>query len=259
MAFLHASFFSPVLQKEVGLNAIVPETGRGPFPVFYLLHGLSDDYTIWHRRTRIEWYVRKLPLIVVMPDGYRGFYTDNHDGAAYGRYLVEDVIGFAERTFPAIGKRAARCIGGLSMGGYGAMRTALAHPELFVSAHSHSGALFDLSKPFRPERRAMLKKIYGPKAKGSAHDIFHLAAHHKRRGTRLPKLWIDCGLDDHLIANNRAFHAHLEKLGVAHHYAEHPGVHDWDYWEKHIVAALAFHAKALGLDSGEGIKRLGGG
>ncbi|MCZ7645395.1 MAG: esterase family protein [Planctomycetota bacterium] len=258
MAFIQASFFSRVLLKEVGLYAIVPEQGKGPFPVFYLLHGLSDDHTIWHRRTRIEWFVRTLPLIVVMPDGFRGFYTDNDDGPAYGRYLVEDVIGFAERTFPAAGKRSGRCIGGLSMGGYGSMRLALAHPELFVSAHSHSGALFNMGRPFQGERKAFLEKVFGKRRKGSAHDVFALAARHKRAGTRLPKLRIDCGLDDHLITHNREFHAYLEKLGVAHEYSEHPGVHNWDYWEEHIQPALRFHARALGIHTGEAVKRLGG-
>src|SRR5438045_2826240 len=140
MAFVHASFFSPVLNKCSQMNVILPEKGNGPFPVYYLLHGLSDDYTIWHRRTSIERYVSELPLIVVMPAGYRGFYTDAEQGPAYGRYMIEDVIGFVERTFPASSKRSARCVGGLSMGGYGALRLGLAHPNMFVSANSHSGA-----------------------------------------------------------------------------------------------------------------------
>ena len=140
MAFIHASFFSPILAKEVGLHALVPERARRPLPVFYLLHGLSDDYSIWHRRTRIEWYVRNLPLIVVMPDGFRGFYTDWNAGPAYARYMLEDVVGFVEKTLPAIRRRSGRCIGGLSMGGYGSLRLALARPDLFVSATSHSGA-----------------------------------------------------------------------------------------------------------------------
>jgi len=101
MAFIQASFYSPVLIKHVAMNLLVPEGRRGPFPVFYLLHGLSDDSSVWQRFTRIEAYVRELPLIVAMPDGFRGFYTDNDAGPAYGRYILEDVIGFVERTFPA--------------------------------------------------------------------------------------------------------------------------------------------------------------
>lgn len=258
MAFIHASFFSKVLAKEAGMNVIVPENAKGPFPVYYLLHGLSDDYTIWHRRTRIEWYVRELPIVVVMPDGYRGFYTDNPGGGAYGRYMIEDVVAFAERTFPIIGTRAKRCIGGLSMGGYGALRLALAHPDLFVSANSHSGATWDFSKPMPPERRKFFSGLFGPKPKGSPHDLFALALKDKRSGKPMPKLKIDCGVDDHLIGCNRDFHAFLEKIKVPHEYDEFPGVHNWDYWDDHVREALAFHAIALGLHKAEAVKRLGG-
>src|SRR5688572_9323708 len=79
MALIEASFFSPVIQKQVQLKAIVPDAGTGPFPVFYLLHGYSDDHSIWLRRTRIEMYVREMPLIVVMPDGLNGFNTDHEE------------------------------------------------------------------------------------------------------------------------------------------------------------------------------------
>ena len=150
MALIHASFFSKILQKCVQMNVVLPDTGMAPFPVFYLLHGLSDDYSIWHRRTSIERYVAEMPLIVVMPDGYRGFYTDNEIGPACGRYMVEDVIGFVQRAFPARRDRAGRCVGGLSMGGYGALRLALAHPALFVSAPSPSGSIRSATPWYSP-------------------------------------------------------------------------------------------------------------
>ena len=254
MAFIQAQFWSPALTKQAGLYVILPDVGRPPFPVFYLLHGLSDDHTIWHRRTRIEWYVRELPLIVVMPDGFRGFYTDNAEGPPYGRYMTQDVIGFVERSFPAARKRSARCIGGLSMGGYGSIRLALAHPELYVSATSHSGAFH----PFREDPRhpaAEFRRIFGRNAAGTAHDPFHLAKRCKQRGL-LPRLRIDCGVDDFLIQQNRDFHAHLVKLAIPHEYEEFAGMHEWGYWDLHVREALRFHARALKLKCGEALKRL---
>src|SRR3954465_7321155 len=83
MALCEVHWSSSVLAKKVGMYVILPEpaaAGPGPYATYYLLHGLSDDYTVWLRRSRIEWNVRDLPLIVVMPDGYRGFYTDNAEG-----------------------------------------------------------------------------------------------------------------------------------------------------------------------------------
>jgi S-formylglutathione hydrolase FrmB len=244
MAFIQAAFFSKALQKQVAMNVIVPEAGKGPYAAFYLLHGLSDDHTIWSRRTRIESYVEGLPLVVIMPDGFRGFYVDAIEGPPYAKYMLEDVIGFAEHTFPIQAKRSARCIGGLSMGGYGAMHLSLSHPELFVSANSHSGALgigsghMDISKV--PERL----RIFG-KTAGTVRDIFWLAK--KLRPKEAPKLQIDCGLDDGLLQYNRLFHEHLTKLKIPHQYEEFPGAHNWDYWDVHVREAIAFHCQALGI------------
>jgi putative tributyrin esterase len=73
-----------------------------------------------------------------MPDGGRGFYCDAVDGPAYERSLLDDVIGFVDRTFHTIPEREGRVIGGLSMGGYGAIKLALKYPQLFCSAVAHS-------------------------------------------------------------------------------------------------------------------------
>jgi S-formylglutathione hydrolase FrmB len=246
MAFIQAAFYSQVLQKHVAMNVLVPEAGKGPFPVFYLLHGLSDDHTIWHRHTRIEWYVRDLPLIVVMPDGFRGFYTDSHAGAAYGKYMVEDVVGFTERTFPAARRRSGRCIGGLSMGGYGSLRLGLSRPDLFASITSHSGAIMPWKRAAALSRESEFYRIFGPKPTGTDHDIFTLAAKAKRAG-KLPKIRIDCGTDDTLLQQNRQAHERFVQMKIPHEYAEFPGTHNWDYWNTHIRDALIFHCQALGV------------
>jgi len=251
MAFSQVQWFSKVLGKQVGMNVILPDAGKPPFPVFYLLHGLSDDYTIWHRRTRIEWYVRELPLMVVMPDGFRGFYTNNEEGPQYATYMAEELPAFVERHFGAIPERSGRCVGGLSMGGYGALRLALGYPDRYLSATSHSGALgFGHEATAESDFRATeFRRITGAAPAGSLHDLFALAVRAQRAGT-LPALRIDCGVDDHLVRHNRAFTAHLTELGIPHEYAEFPGSHSWDYWDLHVQEALAFHARALGLSRG---------
>jgi len=247
MAFCEVHFFSDVLMKQVAMNVILPDKARGPFAAFYLLHGLSDDYTIWHRRTRIEWYVRDLPLIVVMPDGFRGFYTNNEQGPAYADFFAKELPAFIERTFPAKKNRAARSIGGLSMGGYGALRIALANPERFVSANSHSGALLAGTRP-RPQLREHreFRQVFGDDPAGTDHDLLALTLR-AQRSKNLPKLLIDCGKQDYLIDDNRKFHAAMRKQNIAHEYREFPGAHDWDYWDQHVRDALKFHALALKL------------
>ena len=248
MAFTQVQWSSKVLGKQVGMNVILPDTGTPPFPVFYLLHGLSDDYTIWHRRTRIEWYVRDLPLIVVMPDGYRGFYTNHEEGPAYATYMAEELPAFVERHFAAVSGRAGRCVGGLSMGGYGALRLALGYPERYLAATSHSGALGFGHEPVGESdfRAVEFRRIAGPQPAGSQHDLFELAARAQAAGT-LPALRLDCGVDDHLLRHNRLFVEHLRALGIAHEYAEFPGNHNWDYWDLHVQEALVFHCRQLAL------------
>src|SRR3954462_3005000 len=144
MAFATINYFSRSLGKASSFNVVFPDDPAIPRPwaVFSLLHGLSDDHTIWMRRTSIERYVGGLPLGVVMPDGGRGWYTNSADGQSpYEDDLVKDVVGLVDRTFPVKAERAGRAIGGLSMGGYGAVKVALKHHEKFASANSHSGAL----------------------------------------------------------------------------------------------------------------------
>ena len=143
MAIATLNFYSSSLQKQTPCNVILPEIEGhdGPFPVYYLLHGLSDDCSMWGRKTSIGRYVQMLPLIVVMPDGGRGFYTDAPEGFAYESFITRDLIPFVDRMFHTVAERSGRSIGGLSMGGYGAIKLALKHPELFVSANSHSGAI----------------------------------------------------------------------------------------------------------------------
>jgi len=130
------------LQKMVSLTAIIPEGFDGPFPVYYLLHGLSDDHTAWVRRTSIERYVQNVPMIVIMPNGDRSFYCDAFDRGfnKYESFIVRDLVDFVDTTFRTIPSRKGRAIGGLSMGGYGALKLALKYPDVYCAAVSHSGA-----------------------------------------------------------------------------------------------------------------------
>lgn len=252
MAFATINTFSRSLLKASSFNVIFPDEPNVPRPwsVFYLLHGLSDDHTIWARRTSIERYVAGLPLVVVMPDGGRGWYTNAVEGSAYEDDLIKDVVGLVDRTFPVKADRSGRAIGGLSMGGYGAVKVGLKHLDLFASVNSHSGALgFLRADP--PRDRGMgpeVSRIFGPTPKGGAEDPFAIVE--RVDHGRLPALRIDCGVDDFLIEQNRAFHKHLDALHIPHEYQEFPGAHDWGYWDKHVQEAVAFHARNLGIKKG---------
>ena len=249
MAFATIQYQSRSLQKASAFNIIFPEDANLPRPwaTFYLLHGLSDDHTIWERRTSIERYVAGMPLVVVMPDGGRGWYSNAAEGYAYEDDLLKDVVGLVERTFPVKAERSGRAVGGLSMGGYGAVKLALKYPEMFCSANSHSGALGFLrmdtnqSRGISPE----FERIFGKTPAGGPDDPFAILE--KMDHGRIPALRIDCGTEDFLLDQNRAFHAHLDRMKVTHEYEEFPGSHNWAYWDLHVQQAIAFHKRNLKL------------
>jgi S-formylglutathione hydrolase FrmB len=224
------------------MNVILPEVGSPPFPVFYLLHGLSDDYTNWVRRTRIEFYALTLPLIIVIPDGYRGFYTNAANGVPYAQYIAEETVAWVDKFLPAKRSHDGRFVGGLSMGGYGALRLALGYPDVFASATSHSGALMHGTRKPRETGLWEFDDVFGTTLEGSAHDLLKLARSAKAAGT-LPRIRIDCGTDDPLLKDNRDFHEALNAIGVDHEYEEFPGAHDWNYWDLHVRDALRFHLR----------------
>jgi S-formylglutathione hydrolase FrmB len=239
--------------KMTSAMAILPEGKSGPFPVFYLLHGLSDNHTAWTRRSSIERYVQDLPMIVIMPNGERSFYSDaaGLTNAAFETYIMRDLVGFVDSTFQTVSSREGRVIAGLSMGGYGAVKLALKFPDMFCAAVSHSGALArasDLIQDDNSDWAREMRAVFGPSPQGSDNDVFALADRIDR--AKLPALRIDCGVDDFLIQHNRSFHAHLNALNIAHEYEEFPGAHDWSYWDTHVQETVAFFARELGIAIG---------
>lgn len=245
MPLCELRYFSEALGKHTGANVILPAPNLpGPYPVMFLLHGLSDDYTIWLRRTSIERYVDGLPLIVVMPDGGRGFYCDAINGFKYNTAIGVELPRLIRNYFPCMDEW---CISGLSMGGYGAIRLALDYPELFVSATSHSGALYFGHHPLDrdDEWNREFERIVGKNPEGGPNDLLALAE--RLDPDRRPQIRIDCGTEDFLLEANRAYSKHLNSIGYVHEYEEFPGGHDWSYWDLHIQESIAFHRNNLGI------------
>ncbi len=248
MAIANVTFPGESIGKQSSLSLILPEA-PGPWATLVLLHGLSDDQTCWMRLSSIERYARaRKNLLVVMPDGHRSFYVNDPrpGGCAYEDHIVKDVVGFVDRVFPTIADRSGRAIAGLSMGGYGATMLAMLHPHLFSAACSHSGALMCVEK--NPHREGA--PVHPPldQVDRERYSCVELARKLTDSPYRLAYRF-DCGVDDFLIESNRRFREHLEKIGLWHEYQEHPGEHNWEYWDTHIQETLAFLDEHLdGLD-----------
>lgn len=251
MALVECNFFSDVLGVSVTMNVILPQRtlaqiglrgvdGGDEFPVLYLLHGLSDDHSIWLRRTSIERYAAELGLAVVMPAVNRSFYTDMKHGYRYWTFISEELPRLCRGFFRLSPKREHTFAAGLSMGGYGAFKLALRCPQRFAAAASLSGAL-DL----QPGQRWVdlvhdLRLVFGsPNAFRNSHDdLFHLARVLARRRGPRPRLYACCGTEDFLLADNRRFRDLAGKLKLDLVYEEHPGTHEWGYWDRQIQRVL---------------------
>lgn len=239
MSTAHIQFFSEGLGKWTSYRAILPDEGEGPFPVLMQLHGLSDDADAWLQRANLVRHVAGLPLVVVLPDGGTSAYVNWKDSGRlhkqrYEDLLINDIPAHLARNFNVTSGPWA--IGGLSMGGYGAMRLGLRYPDRFASIYAHSSA-FHIHE--------MLDASLVETSPDDA-NVFNLADRLAGRDD-IPAIAFDCGTEDRLIDVNRQFHEHLQSLNIAHHYAEFPGDHEWDFWDEHVVEAIAQHARVLGL------------
>ncbi|MGI6705710.1 MAG: alpha/beta hydrolase [Clostridia bacterium] len=251
MALIHCNFFSEVLGVASSMYVILPEATQkqigmenrsygNKHPTLYLLHGLSDDHTIWLRRTSIERYVAPLGLAVVMPAVHRSFYTDMARGYKYWTFISEELPQIARSFFPLSDAREDNFVAGLSMGGYGAFKLALSHPDRFSAAASLSGALDIAQIGERRDADPEFENIFGDlnKLRGSENDLFYLAERTAAADGPKPKLYQCCGTEDFLYESNLRFKAFAENLSFDLTYEEEPAVHEWGYWDKKIQRVL---------------------
>lgn len=232
-----------------------PEKRDTRFPVIYLLHGLSGQSSNWLEKTRIAGYATHYDLFIVMVEGGNGWYTDSATVPAdkYESYILSELIPDVEKRFRVSTQREGRAIAGLSMGGYGAIKFGLKHPEMFALAASMSGAFGAASWTDKELGapgviRDSLLKTFGPADSGTraANDVFKLAREvAAKKTTPLPYFYIDCGTEDFLFSNNRDFVNLLVELKLPHQYRQLPGTHAWTYWDAQVQEILRLAATEL--------------
>ena len=255
MAFLQVNFFSSVLGMCTAMNVILPQTTgtRGligvdtadvdvTYPVLYLLHGMSDDHTIWSRRTSIERYADEHGIAVVMPTTELGWYTNMKHGRKWRTYIGEELPAVCHDFFPRISqKREDTYIAGLSMGGYGAYALAMTYPEQYNAAAGLSGAYMPLR--FGRDTDPFWRDIFGSldEFTGSENDLLATSSRLVRDGSPLPRLYMWCGTEDGLYGQNVAMRDHLNEIGWEDFtYEESAGNHNWKCWDEKIQTVLAW-------------------
>lgn len=249
MIEFRANFFSETLGVSTSATVLLPQDGAGQIglettvrpatPVLYLLHGLSDDDTIWLRRTSIERYASTWGIAVVMPDAGTSFYCNEVHGRRYWDFVSQELPQLVAANFRVSTAREDSFVAGLSMGGYGAFKLALHQPERFAAAGSLSGCLDMASSPRSPQPGGEPSAIWGERPiAGTDDDLVALLG--RVDSASLPRLWLTCGTEDRLAEHNRTFAQAAEAAGVAVEVDWAPGDHEWGYWDAKIQDFIGF-------------------
>ena len=238
MALMQIHFFSNVLGREVAADAVIPQ-GPKHYKTLVLLHGLSDDHTAWQRYTRVEQFASWSNVALIMPNCDRSFYTNMYAGDNYFTYITEELPAVMRGFFAGMSdKREDNFIAGLSMGGYGAFKAALAHPDRYAAACSLSGAL-DIAYLRDNGMIADLdfyRLIFGESGDfdGGENDLYALLDKDIREKKPVPRLTMRCGTEDFILPCSRRFYERCKELNVDVDYAESPGNHSWTFWNEKI-------------------------
>jgi S-formylglutathione hydrolase FrmB len=264
-------FHSALLQSPVRYCVYLPasysaaDTKAKKYPVLYLLHGLGgneqsmavDGEWTTLRDLRSEHKVGE--FLIVAPDGWDTFYINSRDGKTlYGDFFLREFIPFIERTYRVRMERIARGISGFSMGGYGALRLAFEHPELFASVSAHSAAL--VREPPRGVSAGassgnpaaeLLAKVFGNPIDGKFWDLnspFVLARKNAAPLLKM-KIYFDCGTEDSygFYRGATELHETLDSTRIPHEFHLYPGGHNISYLLAHRGASFEFHWREFNL------------
>ncbi|WP_266203044.1 alpha/beta hydrolase [Pontibacter kalidii] len=245
---------SPSMQKTLKAGVVTPDGHQkkknGPYPVLYLLHGYSGNFSNWLKSTPqkdlLQQMADKYQLIIVTPDGgFSSWYYDSpvDKASQYETFITQELRQEVESKYKTISDRSGRFISGLSMGGHGALYLSSRHPDIYTAAGSMSGAL-NINSIAHENLLKSIEAVLGPKPENQElfrqSSVVHMVPQLKASGV---KFMIDCGVDDFLIEDNRELHRRLVYEKVPHEYIERPGAHTWAYWGEALEYHLLFFQK----------------
>jgi enterochelin esterase-like enzyme len=237
---------SPIIGESFPYRVYLPpdylHSPQRRYPVLYMLHGAGGNYTEWTDSFLPEQADRMMvaheipPLIIVMPDDGGQTYWANwsEGGPRWGDYLTEDVVGTIDQRYRTLPNAASRAIGGLSMGGLGALNLAFHHPDVFGVVGSHSPSV-------RIDPDPALWFLSGQTFWDN--NPIWLAQH--RSGLESLNIWLDVGADDIWLPNIEAVHDTLVEQGLHPEWHVFPGPHEAEYWIEHVPDYLHFYGTAL--------------
>ena len=235
------------------------------YPVLYFLHGLGDnEQTLfnsggWTLLDDLRKQGKMGEFLIVAPEGRRTFYINSADGSVrYSDFFLREFVPLIESKYRIGRGRGNRAISGISMGGYGALRLAFAHPEMFAAVSAQSAALITES----PQELDTAARSGAPLGKllaavfGSPVEPRHwkennpfVLARQNQIALRKLAIYFNCGQDDNygFEKGAAALHGQMENEGVKHQYHLYPGDHSLPYFLAHFAEVMEFHSRVFGL------------
>lgn len=259
MAIFQVDVFSKALEKKTCFHMVLPndvppmmregnDNYNRKMKTLFLLHGYSGSSNDWLLGSSAQELAIKYNMAIVMPSGDNSFYLNaKGKGREYGTFVGQELVDYVRNTFNLSRDKEDTFIGGLSMGGFGAIRTGLYYPETFGKLVGLSSALIIHNVKNKKEGfedpiadYAYYHSVFGDldKLEESENNPEYLIKELKKHNKSIPAIYMACGTEDFLIEENRAFHQFLKDEDVAVEYIESPGAHDWDYWNYYLEPSI---------------------
>lgn len=259
MALFNIQFYSTSLARSTQMLLLLPndvapdgqvnnENYQRKMKTLVLLHGYSGSFYDWLTGSRVQELSARYNLAVVMPNGENSFYLDQKGtGHAYGTFVGEELITYLQKTFHIAMCKEDTYIGGLSMGGFGALHTGLLYPEHYSKIFALSSALIMHEVMAMKEGEGnevadydYYRTVFGEpgKLENSENNPEYLVKRRKKEGEQIQPVFMACGTEDFLLENNRKFRDFLVAEGVDLTYQESAGIHDWEFWCRYLEPSI---------------------
>lgn len=264
MALVQFSFFSAALARITNFKIILPNDEpdfikmgnphyERPTKLLFLLHGYSGCDTDWLYHTPIQEFSGKYNLAIVLPNGENAFYLDTKEtGRKYGTFIGEELVNYVRETFGLSDKMEDTFIGGYSMGGFGALHTALAYNHTFGKVFAFSSALIihQIAQMEQGTEDGIANYDYYRQIFGDLKEVEQsemnpevLIGRIMEENDRLPELYLAVGTEDFLYGHNQDFKQFLEEKQVLFEYHEGEGTHDFVFWNRYLEPAIQWLLK----------------
>lgn len=256
MAYIKVEHFSDCLRRNVSFRVLLPNDVNGegntqyerPMKTLYLLHGYCGRSTDWIWNSAVCDIANRYNLCIVLPDGENSFYLDGDaTGRKYASFIGEELPSYISRTFGLSSKKEDVFVGGFSMGGFGAIHTALRYDDTFGKLFAFSSALIthevERMQPGSDNGVAnyeYYRLMFGVPDKliSSENNPEELVRRLLAEKKSIPEIYIACGTEDFLLNENRSFHKFLQAQQIVHVYQESNGCHNFEFWNRYLEPAV---------------------